>query len=97
MSDTENAFYARASELIKLANQQNQNTEVQTGEISASFMWAVARYNAWFSSTSFESKEQMHSKKQEMMDYYLERYKEMLDANLEDYIENFDHYRATQK
>ncbi|HAY92615.1 MAG TPA: DUF3144 domain-containing protein, partial [Shewanella sp.] len=26
-----------------------------------------------------------------------ERYKEMLDANLEDYIENFDHYRATQK
>lgn len=31
------------------------------------------------------------------MDYYMERYKEMLDANLEDYIENFDHYRATQK
>ncbi|MFA7310720.1 MAG: DUF3144 domain-containing protein [Shewanella sp.] len=97
MSDNEKAFYDRASELIKLATQQNQSTEIQTGEVSASFMWAVARYNAWFGSTSFESKEQMQAKKQEMMDYYMERYKEMLDANLEDYIENFDHYRATQK
>jgi len=97
MSDNEKAFYDRASELIKLANQQNQSNEIQTGEVSASFMWAVARYNAWFGSTSFESKEQMQAKKQEMMDYYMERYKEMLDANLEDYIENFDHYRATQK
>ncbi|ASF15509.1 DUF3144 domain-containing protein [Shewanella xiamenensis] len=97
MSDNQNAFYARATELIKLANQQNQNTEIQTGEVSASFMWALARYNAWFGSTSFENKEQMQAKKQEMMDYYMERYKEMLDANLEDYIENFDHYRATQK
>ena len=97
MSDNEKAFYDRASELIKLANQQNQSTEIQTGEASASFMRGVARYNAWFGSTSFESKEQMQAKKQEMMDYYMERYKEMLDANLEDYIENFDHYRATQK
>ncbi|MGL4834551.1 DUF3144 domain-containing protein [Shewanella sp.] len=97
MSDNQKAFYDRASELIKLANQQNQNTEIQTGEVSASFMWALARYNAWFGSTSFETKEQMQSKKQEMMDYYLARYKEMIDANLDDYIENFDHYRATQK
>lgn len=97
MSDNEQAFYARATELIKLANQQNQNTEIQTGEVSASFMWALARYNAWFGSTSFETKEQMQAKKQEMMDYYMDRYKEMLDTHLEDYIENFDHYRATQK
>ncbi|HAY92614.1 DUF3144 domain-containing protein, partial [Shewanella sp.] len=73
MSDNEKAFYDRASELIKLANQQNQSTEIQTGEVSASFMWGVARYNAWFGSTSFESKEQMQAKKQEMMDYYMER------------------------
>lgn len=62
MSDNEKAFYDRASELIKLANKQNQSTEIQTGEVSASFMWAVARYNAWFGSTSFESKEQMQPK-----------------------------------
>lgn len=97
MSDTEQAFYDRATEMIKLANKQNQNTEIKTGEVSASFMYAVARYNAWFGSTSFETKEQMQSKKQEMMDYYLERYKEMLEGNLNDYIEHFDHYRNTQK
>ncbi|MCL2913754.1 DUF3144 domain-containing protein [Shewanella corallii] len=97
MSDSEKAFFDRASELIQLANKQNQNTEIKTGEVSASFMYAVARYNAWFGSTSFETKEQMQSKKQEMMDYYMERYKEMLEGNLNDYIERFDHYRQTQK
>lgn len=97
MSDTDKAFFQRASELIELANKQNQNTEVQTGEVSASFMYALARYNAWFGSTGFAIKEQMQSKKQEMMDYYMERYKEMLEGSMDDYIENFDHYRATQK
>ncbi|MGI2258090.1 DUF3144 domain-containing protein [Shewanella sp. GXUN23E] len=97
MSDTEQAFYDRATEMIKLANKQNQNTEIKTGEVSASFMYAVARYNAWFGSTNFETKEQMVSKKQEMMDYYVERYKEMLESNMNDYIEHFDHYRSTQK
>ncbi|BCV67558.1 hypothetical protein TUM17387_29170 [Shewanella carassii] len=96
MSDTDKAFFQRASELIELANKQNQNTEVQTGEVSASFMYALARYNAWFGSTGFATKEQMQSKKQEMMDYYMERYKEMLEGSMDDYIENFDHYRATQ-
>ncbi|AZQ11919.1 DUF3144 domain-containing protein [Shewanella khirikhana] len=96
-TDSQNAFYDRATAMIKLANQQNQDPTIKTGEISASFMWAVARYNAWFGSTSFETKEQMQAKKQEMLDYYMERYKEMLDANLDDYIENFDHYRSTQK
>lgn len=97
MSDNQKAFYDRASELITLANQQNQDTKIKTGEVSASFMWALARYNAWFGSTSCQTKDQMQAKKQEMLDYYMERYKEMLDTNLEDYIENFDHYRATQK
>jgi hypothetical protein len=96
-TDSQAAFYERATAMIKLANQQNQDPTIKTGEISASFMWAVARYNAWFGSTSFETKEQMQAKKQEMLDYYMERYKEMLDANLDDYIENFDHYRSTQK
>lgn len=96
-SNSQNAFYERASEMIKLANQQNQDPAIKTGEISASFMWAVARYNAWFASTSFETQAQMQPKKQEMLDYYMARYKEMLEANLDDYIENFDHYRATQK
>lgn len=30
MSDNQQAFYERATEMIKLANQQNQNTEIQT-------------------------------------------------------------------
>ncbi|MBY6188452.1 DUF3144 domain-containing protein [Marinobacter hydrocarbonoclasticus] len=97
MSDNSNDFFNRANDLIQMANKQNQDKEVKTGEVSASFMYALARYNAWFGSTSFQSQEQMKSKKQEMLDYYVEEYKKMLENNLDDYIENFDHYRATQK
>ncbi|ADN76674.1 conserved hypothetical protein [Ferrimonas balearica DSM 9799] len=97
MSDSNNAFFNRANDLIQLANKQNQDKEVKTGEVSASFMYALARYNAWFGSTSFQSQEQMQSKKQEMLDYYVEEYKKMLENNLDDYIEHFDHYRSTQK
>ncbi|MGL4474166.1 MAG: DUF3144 domain-containing protein [Shewanella sp.] len=97
MSELDKAFYQRASELIQVANQQNQDPKLKTGEISASFMYGLARYNAWFGSTSFDTKEQMQSKKQEMMEYYIERYKEMLESNMDDYIEHFDHYRASQK
>ena len=102
-TESDEQFFERADEFIGLANQlidsshQVSHLTTEPGKVSASFMWALARYNAWFGSTSFENKEQMQAKKQEMMDYYMERYKEMLDANLEDYIENFDHYRATQK
>ncbi len=97
MSDSSKAFFERANAMIQLANQQNQDKEVKTGEVSASFMYALARYNAWFGSTSFESQEQMQAKKQEMLDYYVAEYRKNLENNLDDYIEHFDHYRSTQK
>lgn len=96
MSDT-NPFYERANKFINVANDFNKDPEVKTGEVSASFMYALSRYNAWFGSTGFKAKEDMEAKKAEMVKYYVEEYTKMLEANLDDYIENFDHYRSTQK
>ncbi|QIZ77695.1 DUF3144 domain-containing protein [Ferrimonas lipolytica] len=95
--DSNNAFYERANEFIHVANKHNQDPEIKTGEISASFMYALSRYNAWFGSTGFANVDQMKEKKEEMMEYYLAEYRKMLDANMEDYINNFDLYRKTQK
>ena len=91
------AFFDRANEIIQVANNHNQDPETKTGEISASFMYALTRYNAWFGSTGFSSAEQMQQKKSEMMDYYVEEYRKMLEGNMDDYIANFDQYRKTQK
>ncbi|WP_298444027.1 DUF3144 domain-containing protein [uncultured Ferrimonas sp.] len=96
MSDT-SPFYSRANEFIQLANQHNSDPEVKTGEISASFMYALSRYNAWLGSTGFANQDEMKAKKAEMSEYFIEEYRKMLDANLDDYIENFDAYRQSQK
>ncbi|WP_028116022.1 DUF3144 domain-containing protein [Ferrimonas senticii] len=98
MSDkADKEFYQRASELIEVANKHNQDPELETGAVSASFMYALCKYNAWFSSTGFANKEQMQSKRDAMLKYYTEEYAKLLAAHMDDYIENFDHYRSTQK
>ncbi|PMG77418.1 hypothetical protein BCU84_10680 [Shewanella sp. 10N.286.51.B7] len=99
MSDSvpNKAFYDRANQFINVANEHNQDPEIKTGEISASFMYSLSRYNAWFGSTGFESAEQMQQKKADMMEYYVEEYRKMLEGNMDDYIANFDQYRKTQK
>ena len=91
------AFFDRANAIIQVANDHNQDPEIKTGEISASFMYALTRYNAWFGSTGFKTAEQMQLKKAEMMKYYVDEYTKMLEGNMDDYIANFDEYRRTQK
>ena len=41
-----NAFYERADEFIKLANELRTD-EVHAGKINASMLYAVARFSAW--------------------------------------------------
>ncbi|SDJ97041.1 MULTISPECIES: DUF3144 domain-containing protein [Ferrimonas] len=96
MSDSNNSFYDRANAHIHLANDHNKDPKVEAGEVSASFMWGVARYNAWFGAAGFKTKEEMAVRKVEMMEYYIEEYRKMLEANMDDYIENFDRYMKPQ-
>ncbi|ARD24123.1 MULTISPECIES: DUF3144 domain-containing protein [Shewanella] len=96
-TNPDKAFFERANQFINVANENNQDPQVKTGEISASFMYSLARYNAWFASTSFDNAEQMKQKKAEMVAYYVEEYRKLLEGNMEDYITNFDEYRKTQK
>ncbi|MDO6640193.1 DUF3144 domain-containing protein [Pseudomonadota bacterium] len=96
-SKPDKAFFDRASQFINVANEFNQNPKVKTGEVSASFMYSLTRYNAWFASTGFDNAEEMQQKKADMVAYYTEEYRKLLEGNMEDYIQNFDHYRKTQK
>ncbi len=87
----DNSFYDRADALIDLANSQI-GEEAKNGMVSASFLYAASRFNAWLSATGFENSEEMQKAKQETIDYFTNEYRKMLDENLTDYIENFHNY-----
>jgi hypothetical protein len=83
-------FYDRADAIINLANEQNK--EIGRGKVSASLMYATARFNSWVSACGFDGAEDMSGAKQETIEYFVEQYRAMLEENLDDYIEHFGKY-----
>ncbi|WP_282086415.1 DUF3144 domain-containing protein [Aquimarina algiphila] len=90
MSKTDEKFYDRADEHINLSNDQLNNAT--KGEVSASMMYGVSRFNAWISATGWNSSTEMKNTKEETIKYFTIEYEKMLRENLTDYIENFDRY-----
>ncbi|QSX31094.1 DUF3144 domain-containing protein [Shewanella cyperi] len=95
MSDTDDTFYDRADEHIFLSNNQITK-EIGRGKVSASTMYATARFNSWVAACSCSSQAEMVNDKAEMLDYFVTEYKKMLEENLDDYIENFNEYMAIE-
>jgi hypothetical protein len=89
-AETDKAFFERADAYITLANEQA--TDVSRGKISASMMFATARFNAWVSASGTESGEELAAVKDEALEYFLGEYRKMLEENLDEYIEHFDKY-----
>jgi hypothetical protein len=83
-------FIKRADAFIHLANEQNKTAN--PGLVSASMMFACARFNAYQSSTGFNSGPEMASKRAETIEFFLNGYREMLIAHLDEYIANWDAY-----
>ena len=79
--------FSRADQIIELANFQLQ--KASEGEVSASLMFAAARFNSWVSATGFADGPDMESMKDQTIEYFVAKYREALMLNLNDYIENF--------
>lgn len=90
VTDIDKDFYNRADAVINLAN--DQLSEVSRGKVSASCMYAVARFNAWVTACGHGSPEDMAAAKEETLEYFVKQYRAMLEENLDDYIGNFDKY-----
>nr|WP_269147712.1 DUF3144 domain-containing protein [Methylophaga nitratireducenticrescens] len=86
-------FQQRADEFIALANQQAAGTSVE--DVNTSILYSAARFNAFSVARSVESAENLQAEKQAAIEYFTQRYAEMLNQNLEEYIARFDSY--TQK
>ena len=89
-SDVDKEFFERADAYITVANEQAQT--VNRGKVSASMMFATARFNAWVSASGTETGEELASVKDEALEYFLSEYRKMLEENLDEYIEHFDKY-----
>jgi hypothetical protein len=88
--ETDKTFFERADAYITLANEQATN--VSRGKVSASMMFATARFNAWVSASGTESGEELASVKEEAIEYFVSEYRKMLEENLGEYVEHFEKY-----
>ncbi len=83
-------FYNRADAVIHLANKQCET--IGKGKVSASLMYATARFGAWLSASGFSSGAEMQAAKKETVKYLMKQYRAMLEDNLTEYAENFASY-----
>ena len=83
-------FYDRADAHIHLSNDQAADAPHEM--VSASLLFAAARYSAFISARGFSTGESMAARRQETIDYFVGGFRQMLEGNLDAYINNFDAY-----
>ena len=79
-----------ADAFIALANQQCSNAD--RGKVSATFLYAAARFNTYIVASSTESADSFAENKDKSMEYFMAEYRKMLEEHYLDYQENFEKY-----
>lgn len=90
MPTPDQPFFDRADAHIQLSNEQT--LEESAGKVSASMLFASARFAAFITARGHDSSDAMKAHRAEDIDYFVGEYRKMLVDNLDDYIENFDDY-----
>lgn len=83
-------FRARADALIDVLNRQA--SEVPTGQVSASAMYATARFNAFQVTATAEDAEQMAAERDKAVDYFTSQYRRMFEDHFDECLKHFDRY-----
>ncbi|MEW6520325.1 MAG: DUF3144 domain-containing protein [Thermodesulfobacteriota bacterium] len=94
-TDKDKEFYEMADAYIALANKQGK--EVNQGKVSATFLYAAARFNIFLVASGATSAEDFAAKKEMVFDYFTTEYKKMLEEHFADYQANFDSYLGKKK
>ena len=93
MDSADDEFFDRADAHIHLSNEQITE-EIGKGKVSASMMYATARFNSWITACGWDSAEELSNAKEEAIEYFMTEYRKMLEEHLDDYIENFKSYMS---
>jgi hypothetical protein len=86
----EKTFQERCDEFINVANQQHAETEVEN--VNAALLFSAARFNVFSTVRQFDDVEKLQENKQKIIEYFAQRYAEMMNQNFDEYIERFDDY-----
>ena len=89
-------FYQRADAIIGVANSQ-LGEEAHSGQVGASLLYAAARYSASVASIGFVKGDDFAKEKDDIVEFYVKQYRQMLSDNLTDYAQNFDKYVQLNK
>ena len=90
------AFYQRADAIIGIANSQ-LGPDAHSGQVGASLLYAAARYSASVASIGFIKGDDFVKEKDDIVEFYVKQYRQMLSDNLTDYAQNFDKYVQINK
>ncbi|WP_438971767.1 DUF3144 domain-containing protein [Methylophaga sp.] len=86
----EKTFQERCDEFIDLANQQHAETEVDN--VNAAILFSASRFSVFSTAPQFDEVEKLQEEKQKIIEYFTQRFAEMMATNLDEYIERFDEY-----
>ena len=89
-TDKDKGFYEMADAFIALANTQGK--DVDPGKVSATFLYAAARFNIFIIASGSDSAHDFASSKEKTFEYFMAEYKKMLEEHFADYKDNFDKY-----
>jgi hypothetical protein len=93
--DADHNFYERANAHINLANDQLQQN--LHGTVSASMMYATARFNTSLTAAGYHSGPEMAAHRTENIDYFVREFRLALEEHMDEYIKNFEPYMQLAK
>lgn len=94
-TDKDKQFYEMADAFIAIAN--GHSGKVEQGKVSATFLYAAARFNTFLVASAAASGKELSSRKEDAIEYFMAEYKKMLEEHFADYTENFDTYIGNNK
>jgi len=87
-------FWARTNAVINFANDQCE--AAVPNAVSASTMYASARFNAFIVAQTTGSGQNMALEKERALEYFTDQFRKMMAENLDDFTQNFDKYMASE-
>ena len=88
-------FWARADEVIDIANKQCDDSS--SGKVSASLLYAAARFSSFSVASSAKGVEEMKRNREAAIKYFSGQFEKMLTENFDEYIRNFNSYTSPKE
>ena len=89
--EADEQFFERADAQLRVAS--GHLADASPSRVSASLMYACARFNAWVSANHRETPAELRLAYGETIEYFVAEYRKMLVQSLDDYLADFERYR----